>query len=180
MGKMRVSSTFVAIIFMVNYLVGCTNNNEVYNNVEEIKIGVTVYKEDDKFISTITNNILELAKKKEKEENVKITIDILDAKENLANQCNQVDKFILNNYDVICVNIVDRTSAATIIDKAKSSNTPIIFFNREPVEEDMRRWKDVYYVGAEAEKSGELQGSLIIDKYTSDKSEIDKNGDGKI
>lgn len=180
MGKMRVSSTFVAIIFMVNYLVGCTNNNEVYNNVEEIKIGVTVYKEDDKFISTITNNILGLAKKKEKEENVKITIDILDAKENLANQCNQVDKFILNNYDVICVNIVDRTSAATIIDKAKSSNTPIIFFNREPVEEDMRRWKDVYYVGAEAEKSGELQGSLIIDKYTSDKSEIDKNGDGKI
>ena len=126
--KMRVSSTFVAIIFMVNYLVGCTNNNEVYNNVEEIKIGVTVYKEDDKFISTITNNILELAKKKEKEENVKITIDILDAKKNLANQCNQVDKFILNNYDVICVNIVDRTSAATIIDKAKSSNTPIIFF----------------------------------------------------
>ncbi len=40
MGKMRVSSTFVAIIFMVNYLVGCTNNNEVYNNVEEIKIDI--------------------------------------------------------------------------------------------------------------------------------------------
>ncbi|CUO99182.1 galactose ABC transporter substrate-binding protein [Clostridium sp. NSJ-49] len=180
MGKMRGCSTFAAIIFIFNYLVGCTNNSEIYNDIDEIKIGVTVYKEDDKFISTITNNILELAKKKEIEENVKITVDILDAKSNLANQCNQVDKFILNDYDVICVNIVDRTSAATIIDKAKNSNTPIIFFNREPVEEDMRRWNEVYYVGAEAEQSGELQGNLIIDKYYMDKDSVDKNGDGKI
>lgn len=180
MGKMRGCSTFAAIIFIFNYLVDCTNNSEIYNDIDEIKIGVTVYKEDDKFISTITNNILELAKKKEIEENVKITVDILDAKSNLANQCNQVDKFILNDYDVICVNIVDRTSAATIIDKAKNSNTPIIFFNREPVEEDMRRWNEVYYVGAEAEQSGELQGNLIIDKYYMDKDSVDKNGDGKI
>ncbi|MBM6861923.1 galactose ABC transporter substrate-binding protein, partial [Clostridium saudiense] len=88
MGKMRGLSMFVAIIFIANYLVGCTNNNKSYNKVEEIKIGVTVYKEEDKFVSTITNNILELAKKKEQEENIKITIDILDAKENLVNQCN--------------------------------------------------------------------------------------------
>ena len=180
MVKIRVFSTLVIIIFIANYLVGCTNNNEIYNKGNEIKIGVTVYKEDDKFISTIITNILELAKRKEKDENIKIVVDILDAKENLANQCNQVDKFIFNNYDVICVNIVDRTSAATIIDKAKNSNTPIIFFNREPVEEDMRRWNEVYYVGAEAEMSGELQGNLIIDKYNNDKSEIDKNDDGKI
>lgn len=180
MGKMRVCYMFIVIIFIFNYLVGCKNDNEKYNNVDDIKIGITVYKEDDKFISTIITNILELAKIKEEEDNVKINIEVLDAKGNLANQCNQVDKFILNDYDVICVNIVDRTSASTIIDKAKNNNIPIIFFNREPVEEDMKRWNEIYYVGAEAEKSGELQGRLIIDKYNSNKEEIDKNGDGKI
>ena len=180
MGKMRVCYMCMIILFIFNWVVGCTNNNERYNKVDDIKIGITVYKEDDKFISTIITNILELAKAKEEEDNVKIKIDILDAKGSLSNQCNQVDKFVLNDYDVICVNIVDRTSAATIIDKAKNNNIPIVFFNREPVEEDMKRWDEIYYVGAEAEKSGELQGRLIIDEYSSNKSEVDKNGDGKI
>lgn len=180
MRKMRISLTFTLLILILSFLVGCTNDSEIYSKVDEIKIGVTVYNQEDKFISTIINNILELAKSKEKEENIKITIDVVDAKGNLTSQCNQVDKFILNDYDVICVNIVDRTSAATMIDKAKKSNTPIIFFNREPVDEDMRRWSNVYYVGTEAEKSGELQGDLIINRYNEEKSSVDKNGDGKI
>lgn len=180
MEKSKVFLTFSILLFILNSLNGCTSNNEIDYEKDNIKIGVTVYKQDDTFISNITDNILEIAKNKELDENKKITVDIVDAKGSLSNQCNQVDKFISYDYDVICVNIVDRTAAATIIDKAKNSNIPLIFFNREPVEEDMRRWNQVYYVGAQAEQSAELQASLIIDKYNEDKASVDKNGDGKI
>lgn len=154
-------------------------NTMKYNNdVKEIKIGITLYRQDDAFVSTITKNIEEVAK--EKEGKYKITINVLDAKGNSNNQSDQVDKFISQNYDIICVNIVDRTAASMIIDKAKSANIPIIFFNREPVEEDMDRWNKLYYVGAQAEQSGEMQANIIINAYKKDISRVDKNGDGKI
>ena len=91
-----------------------------------------------------------------------------------------MDKFVSQDYDIICVNLVDRTAASMIIDKGKTANIPIIFFNREPVEEDMDRWNKLYYVGSQAEQSGEMQANIIINAYKKDISKVDKNGDGKI
>ena len=51
---------------------------------------------------------------------------------------------------MVCVNLVDRTEPTTITDLAENNNVPIIFFNRELVAEDLERWKDLYYVGADA------------------------------
>lgn len=41
---------------------------------------------------------------------------------------------------MICVNLVDRTEPVTIIDMAEKEKIPIIFFNRELVEQDPERW----------------------------------------
>ena len=164
-------SGFLTIFSIFTSLSACTTNANAIkysNDVKEIKIGVTLYKQDDAFISSITKNIEEIAKEKESEGKYKITINVLDAKGSLNNQSNQVDKFISQDYDIICVNLVDRTAASMIIDKAKSANIPIIFFNREPVEEDMERWNKLYYVGAQAEQSGEMQANIIINAYKKD------------
>ena len=77
-----------------------------------------------------------------------------------------------------CVNIVDRTSAAQLIDKAQEADIPMIFFNREPVAEDLYRWNRVYYVGAKAEESGVLQGQILLDRWLNREQPMDKNGDG--
>jgi len=178
----RVSSVLTMFSIFAS-LSACTSNANAIkysNDVKEIKIGVTLYKQDDTFISTITKNIEEIAKEKEGKVKYKITINVLDAKGNLNNQSDQVDKFVSQNYDVICVNMVDRTAASMIIDKAKSANIPIVFFNREPVEEDMDRWNKLYYVGSQAEQSGEMQANIIINAYKKDMHKIDKNGDGTI
>ena len=79
---------------------------------------------------------------------------------------------------MVCVNIVDRTAAAVLIDKARASNVPLIFFNREPVEEDLMRWDKVFYVGSDAEQSGLLQGGIVRDVWKADRGLIDRNGDG--
>ena len=66
-----------------------------------------------------------------------------------------------------------------IIDAAKEKDIPIIFFNREPVEEDMRRWDKLYYVGGKAKQSGELKGELAADLIKVN-PQADRNNDGKI
>ena len=183
MNLIKKLSRLLTMFSIFTSLSACTANTNAIkysNEVKEIKIGVTLYREDDAFISTITKNIEEIAKEKEGEGKYKITINVLDAKGSLNNQSNQVDKFVSQDYDVICVNMVDRTAASMIIDKAKAANIPIVFFNREPVEEDMERWNKLYYVGSQAEQSGEMQANIIINAYKKDLKSIDKNGDGKI
>ena len=173
----------LTILLIFVSLSACTSNVSAMNNsnsMKEIKIGVTLYKKNDTLISTIARNIQDIAKEKEGEGKYKIKVDIVDANGSMTNQRNQVDNFISQNYDVICVNLVDRTNASMIIDKAKTAGIPIIFFNREPVEKDMERWNKLFYVGTQTEKSGEMQANIIINSYIKDKRKVDRNGDGKI
>ena len=79
----------------------------------------------------------------------------------------------------MAINAVDRTAAGTIIGKARAANIPVVFFNREPFEEDMRSWDRVYYVGAKAEQSGTMQGEIVVEYWRANPA-ADKNGDGVI
>jgi len=56
----------------------------------------------------------------------------------------------------------------------------VIFFNREPVEEDMNRWEKLYYVGADAKESAVLEGKILVDAYRKDPASLDRNGDGTV
>lgn len=177
----RFSELFLIIIFLGVNFSGCGEVKVVSKEKgEELKIGITVYKQEDKFISCMINAIEEYVIKKENQTKSKITINIVDAKGNATSQNNQVDKFLTQGYDIICVNIVDRTAASVIINKAKKYDIPVIFFNREPVEEDINLWDKVYYIGAKAERSGAIQGEIVLDEYNRNHSSIDKNNDGKI
>ena len=62
---------------------------------------------------------------------------------------------------------------------AKEKDIPIIFFNREPVQEDLLQWDKLFYVGCDAAQSGEMQGEIAAE-YIKNHPEVDKNGDGKI
>jgi methyl-galactoside transport system substrate-binding protein len=160
---------------------GCTDNYQ--NNktkLNQIRIGVTVYQMEDPFISMIPAYIEKNARAMEISNNMKISLNILDAKGDQSLQNDQVDKFIAQKYNAICVNMVDRTAASVIIDRAKAANIPVVFFNREPVEEDMKLWDKLYYVCSLASESGILEGGIVADTYRSDPQKWDKNADGKL
>lgn len=55
----------------------------------------------------------------------------------------------------------------------------MIFFNREPVRDDLMQWEKLYYVGCDAKESGDMQGEIAAN-YIKKHSEVDRNGDGKI
>lgn len=122
------------------------------------KLGVAIYKFDDTFMSYVRNSITENAKGK-------ATLEIVDSQNAQPTQNDQIDQFLAKKMNAILVNPVDRTAAAAIIDKAKAKNTPVVFFNREPMPDDMKKWDKVYYVGAKAEQSGSMQGQIAVDYF---------------
>jgi methyl-galactoside transport system substrate-binding protein len=100
----------------------------------------------------------------------------VDGNGDMANQTNQVDTFIAQGVDVLIMNLVQSSSAATITEKAKAANIPVVYINREPSEEDMAGWDKICYVGADARQSGTYQGEIIRD--LPDKGDAD--GDGTV
>ena len=145
-----------------------------------IRIGVSLYRADDTFIGNIRSELEKRAKEYEQETGIKVTLDIQDAKGNQYVQNKQVERFISLGCDTLCVNPVDRTTSSGIIDAAVAAEIPVVFFNRQPVEEDMDRWDRLYYVGADAKESAVLEAEIVADQYEKDPASLDKNGDGVI
>ena len=145
---------------------------------ETLRVGLALYTQDDTFISTIVQDLERIAQEEELARDIKINLSVADGRSNQTTQLEQVDRLITWGCDVLCVNIVDRTAAAVLIDKAEEAGVPLIFFNRQPVAEDMERWDQLYYVGARAEEGGILQGQLVLKAWLSDRERLDKNGDG--
>lgn len=133
-------------------------------------IGVAIYKYDDTFMTGVRNAITEAA-------GDKAQIDMVDSQNSQPTQNDKVDLFITKKVNALAINPVDRTAAGVIVDKAKAANIPVVFLNREPLADDMKKWDKVYYVGAKAEQSGTMAGQILVD-YWKAHPEADKNKDG--
>lgn len=167
----KVTSVLLAGALLGSALAGCSSDgSKEGSGGKEPKIGVAIYKFDDTFMTGVRNSIKENAKGI-------ASVDIVDSLNSQPTQNDKVDLFISKKSDALLINPVDRTAAGVIIDKAKAADTPVVFLNREPLPEDMKKWDKVYYVGAKAEESGTMSGELIVD-YWKAHPEADKNGDG--
>lgn len=146
-------------------------------HTEQIHVGVTYYNQSDTFLNEMLSSFREELKVAAGASET--TVTILDAAGAQRTQDDQVKELIDMGCDVLCVNLVDRADPSEIIDLARDNDVPIIFFNREPVAEDLMQWEGLYYVGAEAKQSGILQGELAAE-IIRDNDKIDRNSDGKI
>lgn len=159
---------------------GCTHKSGE-GEQKIINVGIAVYNEKDAYISKICGYLdREIFQYEKENPDIKIQRKIADARGSQQEQNTQIDHFISLEYDVLLVNIVDRTNAAVIIDKASEAGIPIVFFNREPVCEDIFRSDDIYYEGSDAKESALLQADVIADAYEKDPLSVDRNGDGVV
>ena len=104
-----------------------------------VRIGVLLYRGTTPSSALCAPAWRDKAKEYEQETGIKVKLDIMDAKGSQNTQNSQVERLISLGCDALCINSVDRSSASIIIDKAMDAGTPVVFFNREPVEEDMNR-----------------------------------------
>lgn len=175
----RLTALIVLAVSVPLAVTGCSVplQSGIPDEVRTIRIGVSVYDQYDTFIAGLMEYFTAYAKEKENRTGIAVTVDVVNASGSQIEQNNQIEDFINNGCSVICVNLVDRTDPSMIIDKARSADIPVIFFNRELVAEDLERWNKLYYVGAVALESGIIQGELAEEAFRQTEN-ADKNGDG--
>ena len=187
----------LASLFAVALLVGCgtatsegtpatteteTTTTEASGDAKTYNVGVAIYQFDDNFMTLYRNEIESYFKTLETDD-VKYNVTIVDGKNDMAEQSNQIDNFITQGMDVIILNLVPTSSADALIDKVVGAGIPLVLINREPLGEDGdESYKGILdnptvcYVGADARQSGTFQGEIIAE--LPDKGDL--NGDGKV
>lgn len=151
-------------------LLSACQRKEESKEKKKLQIGVTIYDSYDTFLSGyMTAFEKEISKKRA--EGVEIGLFRYNAAGSQPLQNEQVEEMLEKDCDVLCVNLVDRTAPSEIIDMAKKKNVPIIFFNRELVDEDLAQWNQLYYIGADAKQSGILQGEMAAEDILSEEPE---------
>lgn len=176
---MKIRNVLKAVIFCCIsplLLCGCTQSQA--ESSDKVYVGVACYDQSDTFVEELTTCFKEQMKDLEGN-GFKTIVTMRDAAGSQRTQNNQVKELIDAGCNVLCVNLVDRTDTSDIIDLAKKNEVPIIFFNREPVAEDLQQWDKLYYVGGDAKESGIMQGELAA-AVIHQNNQIDRNKDGKI
>ena len=145
---------------------------------EPLRIGVAVYEGTDTYIKNMTESMQCYADDWSQEGGRPIYLSVFDGRESQSTQNEQIDRMVSLGYDVLCVNLVDRTDASNVVNKARTADIPVVFFNREPVQEDLESWDKAYYVGSDAHQSAQLQAQIVLDLWGEDRSALDLDGDG--
>ncbi len=157
------------LLFTISLVSGCTQ--------ERPSVVVLPYLyTDDPFIKTLTDQLeLKLG------ESYQLTIE--DSRNSQIIQNEFIETAIHNGADLLIINPVDRLGVYPIIRRLKEENIPVIFYNREPLSQDMELWDQVYYVGALADQSGRLQAEMVAELFPLGAEHLgvyDKNKDNKI
>ena len=119
------------------------------------KIGVSMDKFDDNFLTVLRNSMAEYAKTVPG-----VTLQIEDAKDDVSKQLSQVQNFIANGVNAIIVNPVDTSATAAITKAAADANVPLVYVNREPIDVDKLGPKAAFVASNEAE-SGTLETKAV-------------------
>ena len=182
----KVFALILALCLLLT-LVACGTSGDTGSDVKTYKVGVAIYQFDDNFMTLYRNEIQAYFKTLETDK-VKYDVTIVDGKNDMAEQSNQVDNFITQKMDVIILNLVQTSSADALINKVVAANIPLVLINREPLAYDANgetldeayegilNNAKVCYVGADARQSGTFQGEIVRD--LPNKGDI--NGDGVI
>ena len=140
------------------------------------KVGVCIYQFNDNFMTLYRQ---ELERYLIEQGFAKENITIVDGANDQATQSGQIDSFIADKVDVLIINLVNSSSAATVTDKVVAAGIPLVYINREPDAAEQQRWADnnwnICYVGCDARQSRTGQGEIIVDLGL-DAVDVNKNG----
>ena len=167
------------VLVMALSLVACGGSGS--SSVKTYKVGVAIYQYNDNFMTLYRQEIENYFKTLETD-TVKYEITMVDGKNDMGEQTNQIDTFITQKMDVIILNLVQTSSAEVLIDKIVAADIPLVLINREPLGETDESYPGIInnpkvcYVGADARQSGTYQGEIVL--ALPDKGDI--NGDGVV
>ena len=119
------------------------------------KIGVSMAKFDDNFLTVLRNGMSDYAKTQNG-----VSLQIEDAKDDVSKQLSQMQNFIANKVDAIIVNPVDTSATAAMTKLAADAGVPLVYVNREPADVDKLGPKAAF-VASNEKDSGTLETKEI-------------------
>lgn len=200
--KKKLLSVLLCAAMVAAMVVGCGGSEKPAENPSDsaaeetaepaaeaktFNVGVAIYSYDDNFMTLYRNEIQAYFETLNTDE-VTYNVTMVDCKNDMSNQSNQIDTFITQGMDAIILNLVQTSSADAIIDKVTDAGIPLVLINREPLaydadgnplDESYERIVNnpyVCYVGCDARQSGTYQGEIIAN--LDDNGDI--NGDGVV
>ena len=147
-------------------------------DLSDKKVGISIYQFNDNFMTLYREELVRYLTEDLgfAAENVVVQ----DGKGDQAEQTNQIQNFITQQYDVLILNLVQASSAPDVTDMCHAAGIPVVYINREPDVAEDERWAAegiaATYVGCDARQSGTYQGEEILETAT--KGDI--NGDGVV
>lgn len=156
---------YFSISFMLIFVLSSCSTNV-------LRITILMYDQADPFLYSYSKNIESVL-------DGLYEVKLIDCSLSQTTQ-NEYIIATLDTTDIFVINLVDRISATSIVQKIKQQDIPIVFYNREPLESVFYNQEDVYFVGGDPVSDGKLQAQVINELYNEDQSLLDKNGDGVI
>lgn len=147
-------------------------------DLSDKKVGISIYQFNDNFMTLYREELVRYLT--EDLGFAAESVVVQDGKGDQAEQTNQIQNFITQQYDVLILNLVQASSAPDVTDMCHAAGIPVVYINREPDVAEEERWAAegiaATYVGCDARQSGTYQGEEILETAT--KGDI--NGDGVV
>jgi inositol transport system substrate-binding protein len=95
-----------------------------------VTVGVSMALFDDNFLTVLRNGIQKYG------DDNGVTVQIEDAKNDVAKQLDQINNFVASGVDAIIVNPVDTSATQAMSDAAAKAKIPLVYVNRQPINLD--------------------------------------------
>jgi len=161
MRKMKAFTLLVAILLTLSLVTGCGNSQNASNqgstageNGKKIRVGLSLpTQREERWVRD-----KETMEKAAKDAGIELIVKVSDA--NMQEQITQVESLLTQGIDVLILAPHDAASAASLVEKAKQENIPVISYDRLITNTDQLD----YYLSFDNVKVGELQGKFITEK----------------
>jgi methyl-galactoside transport system substrate-binding protein len=162
-----------ALVIMCNAMLFAGGGSEKSSPGNNVRIGIATFD-----FANANQSYLIAAYKYWASQYPDVVVNIIDGQNDQTIQNDRIDIMLNQGIDVLICNLVNGESGATIIDKCKKANIPVVFIENNPTVDVLKTYDRTLCVGMDGRNHGYLQG-VFVEGLTKDKK-WDKNGDGKI
>lgn len=166
--KMKKNFCLILIILFTFVLIGCKK--------DKVSIGILIYNKEDIALQEIEQSLVERINSE-----YELIIKYASGSQSIQNE--QFIELLEKKVDIILVDLVDRLVAKAFIEKCNDAKIKLLFFDREPLLDDLLLGTDVYYVGPDSKGFGRLQAKMLKElsgSFIDPLIAVDKNNDSII
>ena len=178
--KKRIFSYNFILIVLLFVVVGIIIAGKIPQQESKYyRVGIAIYDMDDTYMQDYMEQLQKVLEEQD-DSGKRVLYEILDAEGDFNRQQKQLQYMYSQKFDVLLINLVKPTLAASILNEAAERNIPVILFNRETEAKNLTISKEIWYVGTDAKAAGSIQGEMLTKLWKEKNAEVDRNKNGKL